>query len=364
MKFVMKDNVEKIMNEKELKILVVGADNFPIYETAIYNAFLELGYINTQLFTWKKFLKNKPFGIVSEFSAKAQNKFQFGPRIDRINNALVEQCKSFQPDLVFIYTGILIYAKTIRKIKSETNALVFSYNNDDPFAEYYPKYHWRHYKAAIKECDYNFVYRQKNCTDIKKICDIPVEILRSYYIESDNHPIQEHEKIGNVPEVIFLGHYEPDERSEYMNGLLEEGIQVGVPEEYFKNFYRDNHKIVSIKNNRVCYNEYLCSCKIPLIFLSKINHDTYTRRCFEIPAAGALIFAPYNEDLASMFEENKEAVYYRNKEEFVKKVQYYLQHDEERRIIAEAGRNRLLQDGHEVKDRAKRIIDVYQTYRI
>ena len=97
-----------------------------------------------------------------------------------------------------------------------------------------------------------------------------------------------------------------------------------------------------------------------MVFLSKINHDTYTRRCFEIPAAGAFLFCPYTDDLASMFEEDKEIVFYHTKDDFVEKVIYYLEHDEERMCIATAGHERLLRDGHEVKDRAEQIIKDYK----
>ncbi len=351
------------MQKEQLKILIVGAGNYPIFETAIYKAFLELGYTQTELFTWKEYLESRPFGKLSELSAKAQNKFQIGPRISKINQALVQKCVSFQPDLVFIYTGILIFAKTIAKIKCKTNALVFSYNNDDPFASFYPKYHWRHYKGAITQCDYNFVFRHKNVNDIREQYQCEADILRAYYIDEKNFPCLPEERLQHTPEVIFMGHYEPDERSEFIQALMDKGVQVGVPAEHYSGFAKENEKLTALENNRKDYNRYLCSCKIPLIFLSKINHDTYTTRCFEIPAAGAFILSPFNEDMASMFEEDKEAVYYRNKEEFVEKVCYYLTHDEERETIAEAGRERLLKDGHEAKDRARQIVATYMKMR-
>ena len=139
---------------------------------------------------------------------------------------------------------------------------------------------------------------------------------------------------------------------------------MGVPKEHYEAFLAHTKNIVPVENNRRDYNKYLCSCKIPLIFLSKINHDTYTSRCFEIPAAGAFIFCPYNEDMDSMFAENKEAVYYRTKEEFVEKLCYYLAHDDEREAIAKAGRERLLKDGHEAVDRAEQIIEAYKKFQM
>lgn len=47
-------------------------------------------------------------------------------------------------------------------------------------------------------------------------------------------------------------------------------------------------------------------------------------RAFEIPMAGGLQFASYNEELASYFEEGKEIVFYRSPEEMIDKAMYYL----------------------------------------
>lgn len=47
-------------------------------------------------------------------------------------------------------------------------------------------------------------------------------------------------------------------------------------------------------------------------------------RAFEIPMCGGLQFASYNEELASYFEEDKEIVLYRSKEEMLDKAKFYL----------------------------------------
>lgn len=339
-------------DEVEMRTLIVGAGYYPIFEKAIYDAFLELGYKETEMFCWNAYLSDSIF-------SRIQNKFQIGPRVTRFNRDLVRKCEDYQPDLVFIYTGILVFPGTIKAIKHIGRTKVFSYNNDDPFAEFYPFYHWRHYKKSIPVCDRNFVFRKKNIEDIRRVYNLDAELLRAYYIDRKNYLCSESELLPNVPEVVFMGHYEDDERCRYINELVKNGIKVGVPEEHYAMFAKHSPGVISLRDNRTLYNQYLCSCKIPLIFLSKINHDTYTTRCFEIPAAGALIFSPYNEDMESMFADDKEAVYYRNEEEFVKKVNYYLLHDAEREAIAKAGRERLLKDGHEAKDRVRKILKIY-----
>lgn len=155
-----------------------------------------------------------------------------------------------------------------------------------------------------------------------------------------------------------MGHYEADNREEYISALLNEGISVGLPDnDGWRRCFENHQNVVFLKDTLGKYNEMICSTKIPITFLSTLNNDTYTRRCFEIPAAGAFLICPYTEDMASMFENGKEAILFKDKEEFVDKIKYYLIHAEERDEIAKAGRRRLLKDGHEVADRARQIIN-------
>lgn len=111
------------------------------------------------------------------------------------------------------------------------------------------------------------------------------------------------------------------------------------------------------------YNDYnlaLNSVKIALVFLSMRNNDTYTRRCFEITATRTFMLSQYTNDLDSMFKEGIEAEYFRDKEEMMDKIKYYLKHDDKREKIAKAGYERLLRDGHEVTDRAREIIKTFE----
>jgi len=93
------------------------------------------------------------------------------------------------------------------------------------------------------------------------------------------------------------------------------------------------------------------------VFLSRLNHDTYTRRCFEIPATGTLMLSEYTPDLATLFEEGVEAEFFRGPQELLDKVRFYMRHEEARRRIGQAGRARLLKDGHEALDRARQVLD-------
>ena len=76
-------------------------------------------------------------------------------------------------------------------------------------------------------------------------------------------------------------------------------------------------------------------------FLSKMNRDVYTRRCFEIPAMKKLLLCERSEDMQEMFVEDKEAVFFSDKLELLEKVKWLLANPTIINDIAEAGFQRV-----------------------
>lgn len=359
------------VGSKKLKILVVGDFVSPVHEAAVCGAFSALGNVVYKFSTtgfFRGFLSRRPGKITEIFKFlyyRLQNKFSIGPAIFILNNQLLEQVGEVRPDLIFIYRGTHIYPSSVQAAK-KYGALVFGYNNDDPFGANHPAYMWRHFKEAIPKYDHIFVYREKNLEDYKNIGYANTSLLRSYYIKERNYPLQDLRRSAYSCDVTFIGHYEDDGREEYIKAIVEEGIdfQLHGPEwersKYYTLFKGRLGLIESLKDD---YNLALNSARIALVFLSKLNNDTYTRRCFEIPAAGTFMLAEYSKDLAEMFAPGIEADYFTNKAELLTKIKHYLGHEEERKRIAAAGHERLMRDGHEVLDRAREILAVYDRYK-
>ena len=345
---------------KNMKILVVGNGYYYFYERAMCEALKKLGYENTTGFWYDEYLKCKELfkmRCMQSLMYKFQDKFSIGYGVERLNKELVQRCTNSKPDLVFLYRCRAVYPGTVKKIKN-LGCVVFSYNNDNPFSDYYPRYFWRHYKKSIPYCDVTFVYRQSNIQECIEAGSKRTEILRSYYIGNRNFPIPEEKKMHDVPDVVFLGHYEEDERKEYLEALATRKIVVVLPSSWKDKICNTN--IVFLEDTEKHYNEILNATKIALVFLSALNKDTYTRRCFEIPATKTMMLSIYTDDLAKMFEPDKEAVYFASKKELIEKTMFYLNNSDEREKIGQNGYARLVKDGHEVMDRANQIIKVYE----
>jgi len=65
-------------------------------------------------------------------------------------------------------------------------------------------------------------------------------------------------------------------------------------------------------------------------------------RNFEVPGCGGFLLSGYGDNLGDYYQIDKEIVCYKNINELIEKIRYYLEHDEEREKIAMAGYQRTL----------------------
>lgn len=348
-----------------MRVLIAGDYHAAIHESALEKAFRALGH-EPHSFPWHHYFGREPWGgargarTVSSLIKKTEERFLNGPTLKRLNRDLIAACRDLSPDLLFIYRGTHIYPQTLRSVRRFVGR-IFGYNNDDPFSRQYPRYFWRHFVRGIPAYDHVFAYRLKNVAELRAAGARAVSLLRSYYIAELNYPIPAEHRLPGY-DVVFAGHYEPDGRDEALLALYRAGVAVRL----FGPRWHESPSFESLRNvyeSRVPrsaeYNATLNRAKIALVFLSSLNNDTYTRRCFEIPAVGTFMLSQYSDDLAQLFAEGAEAEYFRSGSELIDKVRYYLSNPAERQRIADAGRQRLLRDGHEVTDRVRQIIQTF-----
>lgn len=359
------------MARGDVRILVAGEWRFEIYEQAAFQTFKTLGH-ETCRFSWHEYFKlSSDSGLsffVETFYKKFQNKFIIGPIIRAINSDFIKAVNEYQPNVVFLYRGTHIKRNTLRAIKRNfPRTILLGYNNDDPFAEGYPHWLWRHFLASIPEYDIVLAYRYRNIADFVCAGAKQVHLLRSWFIQELHHPatltLEEQKRFGC--DVVFVGHYEPDGRLELLEEIVKNGFRLRLfgtgwdmvvrKSRILSNFY----PVEAVRGND--YNKALCGAKVALCFLSKLNRDTYTRRCFEIPATKTVLLSEYSDDLATLYQEGIEADFFRTKEELIQKVKRYVEDDRFRQSVAEGGYCRLMRDGHDVVSRMKQVLEwVYQ----
>ncbi|WP_022752752.1 glycosyltransferase [Butyrivibrio fibrisolvens] len=339
------------------KVFLIGEGSYPIYERAFYDAFLEMDNCEVDHYWYGEAYKKSP--IFGSLIKRVEDKLACGLIQKLFNLKIVRIVKAIKPDIVFIYSGRLIAPSTVKKIK-ENCQCVMLYCNDDPFSKKYKNYYWKKYRDSLKYSDITYVYRNKNIKDAYGYGANKVKLLRSYYIRDRNFCMTDMYNQRKKTLIGFIGHYEADDRGQYISKLLENDVDLVLSDVWKRANIESNHgNITYVDNSMKNYNKYLNMLDIAIVFLSTLNNDTYTRRCFEIPATKTMMLCQYSDDIASMFEEDKEIVFFRNEDEFVQKAVYYLNHVDEARKIGENGYQRLMRDGHEACDRVKQIVEDY-----
>ncbi len=336
--------------EKKIKILFVGDTTHETYVHAFYKAALSLENVEAYELGFGKL--NTVYSR-NNMLLRLERHYKCGYHVMMVNKALLHEVDINEPDIVFLYNCDIVSPGTVKRIAQKS--YVAMYYNDNPFSTAFKKYVWNKARNCVKYANIVYSFRYENINQFYKIGARKVKLMRAYYIKNRNYYIEDSLIRLDVPDVCFVGHFEPDERMEYIKALLDQGIDVGVPETW-RHLEIEGDHLEYLSDTHHNYNEILNKAKIALVFLSKINKDTYTTRNFEIPVVKTLMVTPYNEDIATLFEEDKEAVFYRGKKEFVEKVLLYLQNEELRKRVAEAGYRRVISDGHEAHDRVMQLL--------
>jgi len=347
-----------------MKILFAGHWHWSQNEKGLYDAFVSLGH-DVKKFDFLEFFQGK--------MGYYQRVFPFpGLAFWKLNRAFLQRVYDTDPDVVIIWNGTHVLPRTLRQIQSWGSVVVL-YSNDDPFgALAWPHRSWKHYffwiwyLKCVKDADVTFVNRRVNVKEAVTLGARNVYLLRSYFIPDLHCPVELSalDKERFACDVVFAGHYENDGRLEYLRALVQAGVHVRL----FGGGYWTKTTLGGLSSyfgevlpaHDEDYVKALCGAKICLCFLSKMNRDIYTRRCFEIPACGRLLLSERTDDLQEMFVEGKEAVFFSSKEELVEKAQWLLRHPKEIDRIAEAGRKRVWADSHDVVSRARQALQFIQ----
>ena len=358
-----------------MKVLFV-ADLQSEFQLGMFRAIQSLGW-EVEKSGWQDHIQES-------FWTKTQYRYFWGPMIKERNKALIEECDHLQPEVVFIYKGVYVRPQTITQLKRHTR-LVVSYHPDNPFGNYNVDYVKRYrtkrstllgrivdnekgfclhrsvsnFIRSIPSYDISFVPRMEDIDEYYRAGAREVHLLLRYYTPELHRPIEltedDRQKFGS--DVVFIGHFEPDHRTECLEALLEAGVRVRLFGTEWNRYLSEKLRKTLGESIRSLYGEEyvkaLCASKMALCFLSELNKDTSTIRSFEIPACGSLLLSERTDEMKGLFEEDKEAVYFSDKEELVQKVLLLLKEPERLNAIAAAGHRRCVSDGHDVVSRMR-----------
>ena len=272
-----------------------------------------------------------------------------------LNKSIREACISFEPDIVFIVKGITVKPSTLKFIKARGIKSI-SWSNDDMYG-WHNRSLW--YTLGLKQYDLVVTQKSYNCNPN----ELPSLGAKTFFQNkafepSVHYPVINCKEFTCVHDVVFVGAMEED-RLNHLIYLAQNGIKVHVYG-WVKEVKNELHPNLIVHNKFLFEEEFsaaLGCSKIALNFLRKINRDLQTSRSIEIPAVKGFMLAERTDEHMQLFEEGKEAEFFSSKEELLEKVNYYLQHDQERLAIAKAGYERCFKDNYTFENRMQGILN-------
>lgn len=275
----------------------------------------------------------------------------------KVNQRIIQHLQDQDVDLLWIDKGLTIKPSTLKRAKQMSKDLIIvSYSPDDMMN---PQNQTSDYLASLPLYNCFITTKSYNVEELIKLGGNIGIFVDNAYAEDLHMPMNltEKEQEDLCAEVGFIGFYEKD-RYEQMRYLAENGIKVRIWGDSWRPYMGVNPNLEIIPHSMLGeqYVKVLNATKINLCFLRKVNRDLQTTRSVEIPACGAFMLAERTHEHLALFEEGKEAEFFSDKDELLRKVKYYLQHPGLVKAIASAGRDRCINGRYSNLDRLRDVL--------
>ncbi len=221
---------------------------------------------------------------------------------------------------------------------------------------------------------YDLVFtNDRICVEEYKAINSNVYYLPTAYAESI-YPCKEKIEDDFQSDLFFVGSPVPG-RAEFINQIC--GKLKGIDFKLFGAFTKefglaedvfDFWEGPNLKQGQVA--KYLAGTKIGFNFF-RVNDEekglglkpySLNPRVYEVMASGALLLTDYRPELEDLFEIGKDLVVFNGPEDLAEKVRYYLEHEKERKDMAQRGQAKVLRK-HSYANRAEQLLKVVRKFK-
>jgi spore maturation protein CgeB len=318
-------------------------------------AFEKLGHA-VQYFDPGYYLSTNVAQRITQKLTKAPRK----ARIRMVDAELLAMCNKENFDLVFVMSENFLSKDTIEAIRVETSShppLFVFHSLDNLFSNGIKKP--KDFFETFTAYDFVFTTKSFNVARYKELGQSQAHYVQSSFEPSVHHPVPEETSLygDKFFPVTFIGTFDHS-REDYVKAIGWDRLHIwGNDWKRFKGYLK-NHKAIT---PRAIYGEEFCDIvshsQVNLGLLRGEAGDLHTTRTLEIPACGGLQLAPRNDEILSLFEEDKEIVCFGSLEEMESKIDFLLGHKATCSQIARAGYERCLKSGYRYEDQAKEILE-------
>ena len=279
-------------------------------------------------------------------------------QFSKCQRSLVAAARDFIPDIIILSDGVVWFDSVLlRLLKKSTSATIVVLSGTSPLMAV-P----RPMRDAAPDYDFVLCNDYYHTIQWKELGSQHAFVLPISGCDTQVHSVESfaHEQRSVITnDVCFIGRLTPSrlyaERVCLIEALKDFDLAIWTRDKEFisqhptlARFYRGN----AYGSDMV---KALATSKVVLNFHGQTMQFGGNMRTFEIPAAGAFqIVDRYNPE---WFVEGKEIVSFKNVADLRAKLRYYLEHEDERKAIATAGRIRAYRD-HTYEKRMKSLIAI------
>lgn len=271
------------------------------------------------------------------------------------------------PDIVFVFKGWYLSPLTLKKVKDNSKSVLFHFSPDDFKNDLNTNSLIR---KSIPLYDCLFTPRREAVREIEDMGGKKAHYLPFALDSSIHNPpeLDDQEVKALGADVVFIGTYAQDNRSEYLEKLCKEDFDIKVFGNSWEKHPPDSclRKSGSIQSEDV-YGEDMCkvlsSSKIALAFLRHRNRDKHTMRTFEIPGCKTFMLHERTEEVTDILNEGQQADFFDSYEEMKEKIEFYLNNPQKRKDIAQSGYEEIIKEKHSYMNRVKEVLNIYKKIR-
>lgn len=281
---------------------------------------------------------------------RAMARFGYSLDVTDANRQILKHTETTRFDALWIDKGLTISSKTLLTVRGKQPwCKIVAYSPDDMMNV---RNQSRRYLDCVPLYDLHVTTKTYNRDELIAIGARDVFVVWKGFDPHTHRPIMltpaDRERWS--ADVGFIGGYEA-ERYQMMRALADSGVQVTIRcyDDDWTKLKLDAHPNLIIRMEEIWGENYakgIAATKINLGFLRKANRDLHTARSIEIPACGAFLLAERTAEHLSLFDEEREAEFFDGVDELIKKVHFYLSHEERRLEIARRGLARCRTSGY------------------
>lgn len=197
---------------------------------------------------------------------------------------------------------------------------------------------YEHRLKCAKQADIAFCAQKRAVEDFKR--DGVEALWLPHAVEPEAYP--RYNLASKRYDVCFVGHINSGNRIDALDRLFKEFPNFWYGQRLFEQAAR------KYAESKIVFN---ISMK-----------DDLNMRVFETMATGSFLLTNWIPTIEEFFEDGKHLALYKTHDEMIDKARYYLEHDEEREKIAQAGYEEVMAK-HTIDHRVNRILDELKSFK-